>query len=458
MQTETMHADVAVIGWGKAGKTIAAKLAAGGTRVVIVEQSDAMVGGTCINIGCVPTKTLLHDAGGRRADDDPQSFFDAAQQRRDSLIAKLNGVNRTMVEQHEQAVVVMGRARFSGERTIEVTAGDDLLTVTADRFVIGTGAVSRQADVPGLDPRSPRVLDSTTAQGVHPLPDHLAIVGAGPIGLEFATMFALFGSRVTLIDRGARLLPEHDEQLSAEVEQRLREQGVEVLHDTMVVEGSEEDDGVRLETDTGSAVTADAVLFAIGRTPATSGLGLEAAGVETDERGAIAVDDLLRTSVEGVWAVGDVNGGPQFTYVSYDDHRIVLPQLLGREPEHTRADRTAVPTTTFMHPPLGIVGLTADAARDAGHAVRVATKPVAKIAAMPRPKAVANTAGRITLVVDADTDLVLGAQLWTIDAQELVNLVALAMRGGVSASKLRDGIWTHPSTTEALNEVLAELD
>ena len=458
MQTETMHADTAVIGWGKAGKTIAAKLAAGGARVVLIEQSDAMVGGTCINIGCVPTKTLLHDAGERRADDDPRAFFDAAQQRRDALIDKLNAANRTMVEQHEHAVVVMGRARFSGERTIEVEAGDDQLTVTADNVVVGTGSVARVPEVPGIDPRSPRVLDSTTAQSVHPLPDRLAIVGAGPIALEFATMFAQFGSQVTVIDRGERLLPDQDAQLASEVEQRLVEQGAEVRHAANVTHGSEDDEGIRLTLDKGAPITADAVLFAIGRVPATEGLGLEHAGVAVDERGAIEVDDLLRTSAERVWAVGDVNGGPQFTYVSFDDHRIVLPQLLGRDPERTRADRKAVPTTTFMDPPLGLVGLTAQQAEDAGHRVRVASKPVASIAAMPRPKAVANTAGRITVVVDADTDLILGAQLWAIDAQELVNLVALAMRAGVSASQLRDGIWTHPSATEALNEVLAELD
>lgn len=455
MSTE-LHVEVAIVGWGKAGKTIAAKLAAGGTRVALIERSEAMVGGTCINIGCVPTKALLHDAAERRGED-PAEYFDQAKQRRDALTAKLNSVNRQMVEQHEAAVVIIGEAVFTGERTIQVRGGDEALTVTADKAVIGTGSTPRPFEVDGIDAGSPRVLDSTTAQAVEPLPARLAIVGAGPIGLEFATMFAGFGSEVTVLNRGERLLPSLDEELAGEIEEHLAHQGVSVLHGVTIESGSETESGLTLQLSNGETVETDALMPATGRVPATAGLGLEAAGIAVDDSGAITVDEHLRASADNVWAVGDVNGGPQFTYVSFDDHRIVLPQLQGQNSSRTTSDRVAVPTTTFMNPPLGLVGMTASEAREAGHTVVTASKPVAKIAAMPRPKAIGNTAGRISFVVDAETDLVLGAQLWTIDAQEFVNLVALAMRAGVTATELRDGIWTHPSTTEALNEVLAEL-
>ena len=205
------------------------------------------------------------------------------------------------------------------------------------------------------------------------------------------------------------------------------------------------------ETDCGMGdqgdVAADAVLAAVGRTPATSGLGLEVAGVVTDERGYIVVDDQLRTSVPGVYAVGDVNGGPQFTYVSFDDHRIVWDAVVG-DGRRRRSDRVAVPTTTFITPPLSQVGLSESEARASGRPILMASKPVAAIAAMPRPKIVGETHGLIK---------VLAATVFATDSQEVINLIALAIRLHATVDDLRDGIWTHPSSTEGLNEVLAHL-
>ena len=202
-------------------------------------------------------------------------------------------------------------------------------------------------------------------------------------------------------------------------------------------------------------VSADAVLIAVGRRPA-DGLQPEAAGIAVNDRGYIAVDDRLRTSVSGVFAVGDINGGPQFTYISLDDHRIVLDQLTGAA-VRSRTDRVAVPSTIFLTPPLARVGMNETQARTSGKEVLVAVKRVADIAAMPRPKIVGETHGLIKVLVDRHTDLILGATVFAIDAQEVINLIALAMRAGVTASMLREGIWTHPSSTEALNEVLAHL-
>ncbi|USQ77301.1 FAD-dependent oxidoreductase [Ornithinimicrobium cryptoxanthini] len=449
--TESLHTEILVIGWGKAGKTLAGVMGRAGRSVTLVEQSTDMVGGTCINIGCVPTKALVHQADVRREDDDPAAYFRGAVQSRDILIDKLNAANREMLESVDQVrLVVGGRAEFTGPKQVRVTGGSDELDITADAVVLNTGAVPRTIDVPGAD--GPRVHDSTSIQHVDPFPARLAIVGAGPVALEFASMFAQFGSDVTLLEHGARILRIEDEDVAESVRQALGDQGVRILTQAQTTAIEDAADGVRLRTGVGD-VTADAVLVAVGRLPATEGLGLGTAGVEVGQRGEVVVDDLLRTSAEGVWAVGDVNGGPQQTYVSLDDHRIVTSQLNGSG-RRSRADRIAVPTTIFLTPPLGRVGLSEHEAREAGKAFHVHVKAVGEIAAMPRPRTLGETHGLIKFVVDADTDEILGAALHTVDAQELVNLVALAMRTGTTAAQLRDGIWTHPSTTEALNEVL----
>lgn len=245
-----------------------------------------------------------------------------------------------------------------------------------------------------------------------------------------------------------------DEDVAASVQEALEDAGVTIVTGAAVTALEDEGESLAVRTDqAGGGVSADAVLVAVGRVPATEDLGLDAAGIAT-ERGAVVVDEHLRANVDGVFAVGDVNGGPQQTYVSYDDHRIVLSQLTGDGARST-SDRVAVPTTTFVTPPFARVGMSEAEAREAGRSVSVFAKPVAKIAAMPRAKTLGETHGLIKFCVDAETDEILGAALHTVDAQELVNLVALAMRTGTTAAALRDGIWTHPSTTEALNEVLA---
>nr|WP_137802559.1 FAD-dependent oxidoreductase [Kocuria sp. 2SI] len=399
-----MSVELLVIGWGKAGKTLAKRWAATGRSVAMVEKSPQMYGGTCINIACVPTKDLIVSAQRRRPQDDPQEYFTQAVAGRDSLIGKLNAANHRMLE--GQAELVDGTARFIGPRKVAVDTADGELIITAETVVLGTGAVPARPDIPGID--LPRVYDSTSIQHADPLPQRLAIIGSGFIGLEFAQMFQHFGSQVTVLE---------------------------------LADGQ---------------VKADAVLVAAGRTPATADLNLEAAGIETDDRGFVAVDDQLRTSAEGVYAVGDINGGPQFTYISLDDHRIVWDQLIGSG-QRSRADRVAVPSTTFLTPPLSQVGMGPEEAVRAGHSVLYAAKDVASIAAMPRPKIVGETDGVITFTVDAQTRQVLGASLFCIDSQELINLVALAIRVQVTADELMNGIWTHPSSTEALNEVLGEL-
>lgn len=456
-----LTADVLVIGWGKGGKTFAAAMAGQGKSVVMVEQDALMYGGTCINIGCVPTKALVHESSRRREDDDPQEFFRQAVQFRDTLIGRLNEVNLHLLLDQDTATVVDGRARFTGPRAVEVTPSSggqgvsERLRITAETVVINTGAVPVMPPIQGID--HPRVHDSTSLQHVDPFPARLVIVGGGPIGLEFASLFSGFGSEVTVIARG-QILADEEPEVREAVHQVLTEEGIRLLTDCDVeaVEDAQDGTGVRVRIAGQDPVEADAVLMATGRKPATEDLGLEAAGVQTDARGAVVVDDHLRTSAEGVYALGDVHGGQQQTYLSLDDHRILLSTLTG-DGSRRLSDRVGVPATTFLTPPLSSVGMTEAQARQAGHAVKTAVAEVEKIKAMPRPKTLRDARGIIKVVVDADTDLLLGARLFHVDSQEVINLLALALRTGVTATDLRDGIWTHPSSTEALNEVLGQL-
>jgi len=453
----TLSVDVLVIGWGKGGKTLAAALAGSGQKVSMVEQFETMHGGTCINIGCVPTKTLVHDAQERREDDDAAAYWARAVERRDTLIGTLRDVNHHMLADLETVTLVDGRARFVAERTVEVAGGEDRLRITAPTVVVNTGAVPVRPDLPGIDSR--QVHDSTSIQHADPFPRRLAVIGAGPIGLEFASMFAGFGAEVTVVNRRERLLPGEDEDVAAEVQSVLEGDGITVLHESSARAVEEGADAALLHLEVAGAgreLEVDAVLLATGRRPATDGLGLEAAGIDVDGRGAIVVDEHLRTSAHGVFAIGDVHGGAQQTYLSLDDHRIVLSQLTG-DGSRSTSDRVAVPTTTFVTPPLSAVGLTEAEAREQGRDVLVAAQKVATIKAMPRPKTLGDPRGIVKLVVDAATDELLGARLFHVDSQEVINLIALAMRTGTTATQLRDGIWTHPSSTEALNETLGKL-
>lgn len=452
-----------MIGWGKGGKTFAGAMAGAGRSVAIVEQSSAMYGGTCINIGCVPTKTLIHDAAQRRDGDEAAEFFRKAVDRRDTLIAKLNDVNLHMLADRDTVTVVDGRARIVGPHEVEVTpsaGGSGLaehLIISADTVVTNTGAVPVLPPLPGVD--GPRIHTSTSIQHVDPFPRRLAVVGAGPIGLEFASMFRDFGSEVTVLARGERILPDEDQDVASGVHELLTEAGIDLRTQVDVTSLEDGTDAVTVHMDTPEGpwqLQADAVLMATGRRPANEDLGPEQAGIETDERGAVVVDTQLRTSAEGVFAMGDVHGGQQQTYLSLDDHRVVLDALTGSGTRRTD-DRVAVPATTFLDPPMSSVGIGAEQARSEGLDVRTVMVPVAGIKAMPRPKAVGDPRGFIKIVVDSSSDQLLGARLLHVDSQEVINLLVLAMRAGVTASELRDGIWIHPSSTEAPNEVLAQL-
>jgi probable pyridine nucleotide-disulfide oxidoreductase len=453
---EHMHFDLLVIGFGKGGKTLAAAMGRLGKNVAMIEQSAAMYGGTCINIGCVPTKALIHHAEHRGTAPAAEWHRQAVEDTR-RLTTTLRGKNFEMLDTLDTVTVITGRATFLDAKTVEVTAGDDVLTVDADTIVINAGATPALPDIPGLR-TSAHVLTSTGAVDLDDLPRRLVVLGGGYIGVEFASMYAQFGSAVTVLDAVPRIMPREDDDIATAATDILRDAGITFVLDVHVTGVRDTTDGVEITYDHAGethTLIADAVLAATGRVPATQGLGLDRAGIRSTATGAVEVDEFLRTSQPHVFAVGDVNGGPQFTYISLDDSRIVADQLTGRG-ERSTDNRKYVPYTVFMTPALARVGLTERQAAEQGYAVKVVAKPVADIAGMPRAKIVGETRGLMKFVIDRRSDRILGAALLSVDSQELINLVTFAMRHEVTASELRDSIYTHPSSTEAFNEVLSQ--
>lgn len=451
---QNLTADVLVIGFGKGGKTTAHALADAGRRVVLVERDENMYGGTCPNVGCIPTKMLLHYSTSRRLEDEAQEFFAQSIAGVRELTTLFRAGNFEGLNGKPSAMVVTGTARFIDSNTVQVGEGDDALTVTAPTILINTGSEPVVPDIPGVRDSRFRVSSTDLIQRDR-LPKRLAIVGGGYLGLEFAGIYRSFGADVTVLESADRLLLREDDDVAGAVCDLLTGDGVSLITGasvTVVSDGTDAATVTYVKDGASVELEVDAFLVAVGRRAAIDELDLTAAGVETTERGAIRVDDELRTSQPHIFALGDVNGGPQFTYVSLDDSRIVLDQLLG-DGKRRVSDRVAVPRTLFLNPPLATVGITEAEARKQGLNIKVARENVADIIAMPRAYTVEETRGFMKFIVDSSTDQILGAALLSIDAQEIINLVAIAMRNGITATELRDSIYTHPSSTEALNEV-----
>ncbi|MGP3938207.1 MULTISPECIES: FAD-dependent oxidoreductase [Streptomyces] len=454
----SLRADVLVLGFGKGGKTVAATLGKLGRRVVMVERSAKMYGGTCPNVGCVPSKALVHHSHERRPEDAPQEWYERSVAEVQALTKLFRGENYEALDGMDTVTVLTGAAAFTDPHTVRVECADGPMTITAETILINTGSEPIVLDIPGLR-SSQYTVTSTDLIDTTILPGRLAIIGGGYLGMEFASIYRRFGSQVTVLEAAPKVFGLVDDDVAAVAEGILVDEGIEIVTgaNTTEVRDGESSATVVYEKDGRQhTLEADAVLAATGRAPVIGDLALEAAGVRTTERGAVEVDEHLRTSRPHIFALGDVNGGPEFTYVSLDDSRIVLDQLLG-EGKRSTDDRVAIPYTVFITPPLASVGLTEKQARAAGHQVKVASQPVAEIAAMPRAYIVEDTRGMMKFVLDAETDEILGAALLSVDAQESINTVALAMRHGIRAAELRNAVYTHPSSTEAFNDVLATI-
>ncbi|BEM24022.1 Mercuric reductase [Serratia marcescens] len=433
-----------IIGFGKAGKTLAAFLAGQGWRVAMVEASAQMYGGTCINIGCIPTKTLVHDA---ELHGPGEQAFSQAMARKRQVTGLLREKNYQNLAGLEPVTVIDGRAEFIDPHRISVQGAAGTQVLSGERIFINTGAVSRWPAIDGLD-RSQRSYDSTGLLQLTQRPARLGIIGGGYIGLEFASMFAQFGSAVTVFEEAGALLGREDRDMAQAIQQILSDAGVSFTFNAGVKQVRDVEGGVEV-VHQGGVQSFDALLVAAGRVPNTAGLQLARAGVETDERGAVRVDAQLRSSVPHIWALGDVNGGPQFTYISLDDFRIVRDSLFGAGKRST-ADRGAVPYSVFITPSFSRIGLSEDQARQQGRDIKVATLPAA---AIPRARVLGDTRGLLKAVVDAQTGQILGVALLCRDAHEMINIVKTAMDAGLPYTRLRDQLFTHPTMSESLNDL-----
>lgn len=448
---KNLHYDAIIIGFGKGGKTLAGKLARAGKAVALIEKDPQMYGGTCINVGCIPSKSLIHSAAAAdpaASAENQAAHYRAAVEEKRRLTAMLRRKNHDKLAGLEKVALYDGAARFTGPRRVEVSTAAGPLELTAEQVFINTGAEPRIPSVAGIR-ETAGVYTSAGLMDLETLPGRLAIIGGGYIGLEFASMYSGFGSKVTVLQDGETFLPKEDEDIAAQIKTILEARGVEFLLGARI---QAVEQGPAVIFDRAGArqrLEADAVLVATGRVPNTAGLNCEAAGVELTPRGAVRADESLRTTAAGVWAMGDVVGGPQHTYISLDDSRVIWPQLTGGKP-YTTAERKNVPYSVFLAVPYARVGLNEREALAAGYRIKVSKLPAA---AIPKAQVLKAPEGLLKAIVDEDTGKILGAMLLCAESYETINLIKLAMDLGADYTVLRDGVYTHPTMTEALNDL-----
>lgn len=450
--------DAIIIGFGKAGKTLAAELSNRGWQVAVVERSSMMYGETCPNIACIPTKTLVHEAGIAALlyhDDYPKqaNLYKQAIGRKNRLTSFLRNNNYERLSKRPNVTVYTGEGSFVSANIIKVALPEGDIELQGKEIFINTGSTPIIPAIDGIK-ESQKVYTSTTLLDLNVLPQHLIIVGGGYIGLEFASMYAEFGSKVTLLEGGNRFMPRNDQDIANSVKEVLEKKGIEIHLNARAQSIHDTNDGVTLtysdvSDGTPYFVDGDAILIATGRKPMIEGLNLQAAGIGVDAHGAIVVNDQLRTTVPHVWAMGDVKGGPQFTYLSLDDFRIIRDQLFG-DKKRDIGDRDPVPYAVFIDPPLAHIGLTEEEALKRGYSFKVSRLPATSVV---RSRTLKQTDGMLKAIVNDHSGKIMGCTLFCAEAPEIINIVAMAMKTGQHYTFLRDFIFTHPSMSEGLNEL-----
>lgn len=452
--------DVIIIGFGKGGKTLAAEFAKRGQKVAIIERSDKMYGGTCINIGCIPTKTLVHQAKMASALKDAtfeerSEFYRNAVSVKESVTSALRNKNYHNLADNPNVTVYTGIGSFVSADVVAVRTATEEIRLTSKQIIIDTGAETVIPPIEGVA-GNPFVYTSTSIMELADLPRRLVIIGGGYIGLEFASMYASFGSQVTVLESYPELIAREDRDIAASVKETLEKKGIVFRMNAKVQSVNRVEDKAIVtfadsQTNEVFVLEADAVLLATGRRPNTKDLNLEVAGVEVDVRGAIIVDEYLKTTNPNIRAVGDVKGGLQFTYISLDDYRIVREDLFG-DKERRTGDRNPVSYSVFIDPPLSRIGLNEEEARRQNRDIIVKKLPVM---AIPRAKTLGETDGLLKAIIDKNTGKILGCVLFAPDSSEVINTVAVAMKTGQDYTFLRDFIFTHPSMSEALNDLFS---
>lgn len=449
-----MKYDSIIIGFGKGGKTLAAVLAGMGEKVAVIEKSNKMYGGTCINVGCIPSKSLVRSSGLSRLvsadsfDEKAKKYKEAIEEKR-RVTSMLRQKNYDKLNNLSNVSVIDGTASFLSNTEVLIKRHGAENTVSADKIFINTGSAAVIPNIDGLKD-NPKVFTSETLMELEMLPKNLTIIGGGYIGLEFASMYSDFGSKVTVIQDGGIFIPKEDRDIADEIQKVLEEKGVSFIFSakTYKIEGA---DVYYKKEENDYKLNGDAVLIATGRRPNTDGLCAEKAGVELTPRGAVKVDDRLKTTASNIWAMGDVCGGLQFTYVSLDDYRIVLSQL-NKGTERKLSNRSNVPYSVFISPSFSRVGLSEKEALEKGYNIKITKLPAS---AVPRAQVLKQTSGLLKAVIDADTDKILGAALFCEESYEMINIIKLAMDMNADYMVLRDNIYTHPTMSEALNDLFS---
>jgi pyruvate/2-oxoglutarate dehydrogenase complex dihydrolipoamide dehydrogenase (E3) component len=449
--------DAIVIGTGQAGPSLAGRLAKAGQRVAIVERGA--FGGTCVNTGCIPTKTLVASAYAahlaRRAGDFGVSTGPVAVDMKKVKARKdaISGEDRRGVEAWLRATpncsVYTGHARFESPRDVRV--GSELLT--AEKIFINVGGRASTPPIPGLT--DVPFLNNSSMMGVDFVPAHLVVLGGSYVGLEFAQMYRRFGSAVTVLELSPRIIAREDEEVSAAVKDALEREGIVVRTGVNCLALERTAEGVRVKVECAEGapvVNGSHLLLGVGRRPNTDDLGLEKAGVQVDPRGYIVVDDQLRTSVPGIWALGDCNGKGAFTHTSYNDFEIVAANLLDGDPRRV-SDRITT-YALFTDPPLGRAGMTEAEARKAGHRILVGTRPMTRVR---RAVEKGETLGFIKIVVDADSKAILGAAILGVTGDEVVHSLLDVMYAKAPYTLVQRAMHIHPTVSELLPTVLGEL-
>lgn len=440
--------DIVVIGFGKAGKTLAAKFSKAGKSVALVEKDKNMYGGTCINVGCIPSKRLITDA----AKSPKGEFEEKAQHYKETvaekkkLTAALNKANYDKVAS-TGVDIIDGTASFKDNHHIIVSTKDGNVEIEAEKFIINTGSVTVIPKIEGVDSKG--VYTSESIMNLEELPKRLTIVGGGYIGLEFASMYADFGSKVTVVQDGDVFLPREDEDIAKAIREVLEAKAVEIVTGAKVTKAEE---GKLYYEASGESKTldSDAILLAVGRRPNTDDLGCENAGVKLTDRGGVVTDEHLNTSANNIWAAGDVCGKLQFTYISLDDSRIIWDEIMG-EDKRTTENRGAFSYSVFINPPFSRVGMSEKDAKAAGVDYKVLSLSAN---AIPKAKVLRKTDGLLKALVKAD-GTILGAELFCEESYEMINFIKLAIDHGIKAKDIANFIFTHPTMSESLNDLFA---
>lgn len=450
--------DAIIIGAGQAGPSLAGRLTAAGQTVAMIERKD--FGGTCVNTGCMPTKTLVASAYAahvaRRAADygvvlEGSIGVDMKRvwARQQTVVKNARGNVENWLRGMKGCTVIQGHARFESKDTIRV--GDDLLT--APQIFLNVGGRANVPDMPGLDEIP--YLTNVGMMQLDTLPEHLVIVGGSYIGLEFAQMFRRFGSQVTIVEMGPRLIGREDPEISDAIREILEAEGITIRLNAECIRFSPRDKGVCVHVTCKAGepqVVGSHVLLAVGRRPNTDDLGLDKAGVETDKRGYVVVDDQLRTRVGGIWAMGDCNGKGAFTHTAYNDFEIIAANLLDNDPRKV-SDRIAC-YGLFVDPPLGRVGMTEAEARATGRPLLIGQRPMTRVG---RAVEKGETLGFMKVVVDAETKQILGAAILGLNGDEAIHGMVDLMYAKAPYTVISRAVHIHPTVSELIPTMLQEL-